>query len=519
MTTSARQGSAGALGYHDVGGVHDSKSEPLSVGPASDQYLPWERQIHALRLVLGSKGLISSDELRRAVEAMDLKHHPLTYYEKWLVGIINILLERRVITSEELNGPFVASNGSGTGEGTIAARFSPGDIVRVRREVSTIRWRKPHLRTPGYLHGCSGTVTRVNGAFIDPSYAAYREHFVPSTSSAAPSPMRQVLYTVSFRASDVWGSVLHGDGDSDVIFADIFDCWLEKADRLEPQAHHYVSDTCEQKGKSNSAGNNASSALSHDHDHDHDHEHGHQHTSRASVEATAVERELSAQSPFADLAETLIAILVGKGALTRRDVADQLAALDQIQGQHLGAKLVARAWMDPAFKRQLLADAEAAAQTMGIGTSNYKDAELSLDPRPRTMFSVKSYPQGHTVLKVVENTPLVHNLVVCTLCSCYPVAVLGLSPDWYKSSSFRARAVAEPRALLREAFGLDIPSSVRIAVHDSTAELRYLVLPMRPAGTDGLSAEQLERIVTRDSMIGVATIVSPNAQQDLRAKL
>ncbi len=147
----------------------------------------------------------------------------------------------------------------------------------------------------------------------------------------------------------------------------------------------------------------------------------------------------------------------------------------------LGAKVVARAWIDPAFRTRLLADGRAACEELGI--SFYDD----------------------TGLIVLENTGKVHNLIVCTLCSCYPRPVLGLPPDWYKLRPYRARAVSEPRAVLAE-FGTIIADDVEVRVSDSTAMVRYLVLPMRPDGTDGYTEEHLAALVTRDTMIGVAPV-------------
>jgi len=147
-----------------------------------------------------------------------------------------------------------------------------------------------------------------------------------------------------------------------------------------------------------------------------------------------------------------------------------------------GAKVIARAWVDPAYRRRLLADGTRAIAEFGFGG-----------------------PEA-ACLKVVENTPELHNIVVCTLCSCYPWAVLGLPPSWYKSVEYRSRMVAEPRALLHE-MGLDLPAQVRIRVWDSSAETRFMVLPMRPGGTDNLSEADLAGLVTRDAMIGVAEVV------------
>jgi nitrile hydratase len=150
-----------------------------------------------------------------------------------------------------------------------------------------------------------------------------------------------------------------------------------------------------------------------------------------------------------------------------------------------GARMVARAWVDPAYKQRMLKDGTAAA------------AELGLDV-------------GVLKLVVVENTPTLHNMIVCTLCSCYPRNLLGLPPDWYKSRNYRSRAVNEPRAVLRE-FGTRIPDDVEVRVHDSTADMRYLVLPCRPAGTDKLDEAALATLATRDSMIGVALADQPKS--------
>jgi nitrile hydratase len=170
-------------------------------------------------------------------------------------------------------------------------------------------------------------------------------------------------------------------------------------------------------------------------------------------------------------------LLVEKGVLTDAEVD---AAVEDMRrrGPERGAKVVARAWTDPAFKARLLADGTRACEELGLEVPALR-------------------------LVVVENTPEVHNAIVCTLCSCYPRMLLGLPPDWYKSREYRSRMVREPRAVLAE-FGLVLPDSVRIRVHDSTADMRYMVLPMRPAGTEGWSEERLASIVTRDCMIGVA---------------
>ncbi|OFZ84062.1 MAG: nitrile hydratase subunit alpha [Betaproteobacteria bacterium RBG_16_66_20] len=170
-------------------------------------------------------------------------------------------------------------------------------------------------------------------------------------------------------------------------------------------------------------------------------------------------------------------LLVEKGIVTEAQVA---ATVEDMRNRtpERGARVVAHAWSDPEFKRKLLADGTRACEELGLDVPALR-------------------------LVAVENTPAVHNMIVCTLCSCYPRMLLGIPPDWYKSRNYRSRAVREPRAVLAE-FGLDLPDEMKIRVHDSTADMRYLVLPMRPAGTEGWSEQQLAAIVSRDCMIGVA---------------
>jgi nitrile hydratase subunit alpha len=170
-------------------------------------------------------------------------------------------------------------------------------------------------------------------------------------------------------------------------------------------------------------------------------------------------------------------LLIEKGIITAADVRRAVEAMDA-RTPAQGARVVARAWTNPAFKARLLADGSAGVRELGIEV-------------------------GATRLIVLENTPAIHNLVVCTLCSCYPRMVLGRPPDWYKSRAYRSRAVREPRDVLKE-FGTNVADHVEVRVHDSTADMRYLVLPERPAGTEGWSEEQLAALVSRDSMIGVA---------------
>jgi nitrile hydratase len=172
-------------------------------------------------------------------------------------------------------------------------------------------------------------------------------------------------------------------------------------------------------------------------------------------------------------------LLILKGIVTPEDVQRQVDAMDR-RNYKRGAKIVARSWLDPAYKARMLANGSAAAEELGLEV-------------------------GPLRLIVVENTPAVHNIIVCTLCSCYPRMLLGIPPEWYKSRAYRSRAVREPRAVLAE-FGTRLPEDVDVRVHDSTADMRYMVLPLRPRGTEGWDEERLARLVTRDSLIGVARL-------------
>jgi nitrile hydratase subunit alpha len=210
-----------------------------------------------------------------------------------------------------------------------------------------------------------------------------------------------------------------------------------------------------------------------EHGHGHGHEHGHEHQAVPSDPALRV--------------KALESLLVEKGLVDRAALDALIDAYEHKIGPRNGAQVVARAWSDPAYKQRLLSDADAAIAEMGYGGM-----------------------QGEHMV-VVENSPKVHNLVVCTLCSCYPWPVLGLPPVWYKSAAYRSRAVIDPRGVLRE-FGLELPEDAEVRVWDSTAEVRYLVLPERPAGSEGLSAEALAALVTRDAMVGVAKVPAPETE-------
>jgi nitrile hydratase len=206
-----------------------------------------------------------------------------------------------------------------------------------------------------------------------------------------------------------------------------------------------------------------------EHEYDHDHGGGHHPAPLSPVEARA---------------RAIESLLIEKGLLSSEAIDKVAEAYEKDIGPLNGARAIARAWVDPQFKKRLLEDATAALRELGIGGL-----------------------QGEHMV-AVENTPKVHNVVVCTLCSCYPWPVLGLPPAWYKSPPYRSRVVREPRAVLSE-FGVALGPDVEVRVWDSSAEIRYVVVPERPKGTEKLTEEELAKLVTRDSLIGVAKIAAP----------
>lgn len=205
--------------------------------------------------------------------------------------------------------------------------------------------------------------------------------------------------------------------------------------------------------------------MAHDHDHHHDHDHDHSELSEMQVRVRALET-----------------ILIEKGYVEQAAL-DAIVEAYQIKiGPRNGARVVAKAWTDPAFKQRLMANGRDAVAELGL-----------------------SMPAHHRHLVVLENTPTVHNVICCTLCSCTAFSIIGLPPDWYKDLEYRARVVRQSRTVLKE-MGLDLPAEMEIRVWDTTADTRYMVLPVRPAGTEGWSEDKLAKLVTKDSMIGVARL-------------
>jgi nitrile hydratase len=217
------------------------------------------------------------------------------------------------------------------------------------------------------------------------------------------------------------------------------------------------------------------------HGHDHDHDHHHDGGATAAPHPTRQDDDLEltpAEAKFLAMKSLLIA----KGVLTAAEIQARME-VNERGSPHQAARMIARAWVDPDYKARMLKDAKAAAIEIGL---------QALEPE----------------IRAIENTPDTHNLIVCTLCSCYPRSLLGEPPAWYVSKAYRSRAVREPRKVLRE-LGLIVPQHVEVAVHDSNADLRYMVLPMRPEGSEGLTEDQLAALITRDSIVGAGLPRAP----------
>eukprot|EP00571_Detonula_confervacea_P009187 CAMPEP_0172320344 /NCGR_PEP_ID=MMETSP1058-20130122/40329_1 /TAXON_ID=83371 /ORGANISM="Detonula confervacea, Strain CCMP 353" /LENGTH=536 /DNA_ID=CAMNT_0013035595 /DNA_START=66 /DNA_END=1676 /DNA_ORIENTATION=- len=475
---------------HDVGGDLSAFGPLASTIERADDLLDWEVRCHSLFAVLAIKGAVSTDGLRRSIESFTPRQYSSwTYYGKWAAGMTTLLLEAGIITRQELNEALfgtvlITQNGKTNLDSTsmrVEPLFNSGDSVRVRpfahrgqddgSSGSGLEWRRPHIRVPGYIYGVRGVVERVCGEHKDPSFLAF--------GLDAPTVR---LYRVRFRMKDVWPEHHDRKCNEDAIEVEVYEHWLETSS--ESSGHDFQSGNNELFDHTHDGSDCThtveSSSSHHDHDHSHSH-HDHSHDPRPMVEERAATLE-GEPRPGKELYSALMKVLIDKDIITPDEVREMSEKLVMAGNTLNGAALVAKAWTDPAFEERLLKDPAAAAAEIDITTSN---------------------ANAPTVLTVVKNTADVHNLVVCTLCSCYPSGLLGIAPSWYKSREYRSRAVREPRQVLLE-FGTSIPESSRIRVHDSTADHRYIVLPERPEGTEGWREDELKALVTRDSMVGVS---------------
>jgi nitrile hydratase len=491
----------------------------VKVDLADPDLQQWEQETHALLICLAQHDYLNVDELRRFIESMEDEHYlARSYYCKWATAMALGLIERGIIDYSELDKELL---GTAKDQHIKEPKFQFGQTVQVKSENSMSRWRKPHLRTPGYIHGVIGIVESYEGHFPDPSYKAFRSLLKPKSGAVMnveEEEHKDHLYRVIFRNQDVWpeGSVLNKEAASeldDTVTIEIYESWLVPSSN----SNQDVGSTWEVDPKNIIKDSNSPTQHHHHHDHDHgDHDHDHEHLARADLEQKAVDLEEvylcsssssnsnsssgsidTASEPTNVVGDRLSAALIKilsrpehLGTDIHQRIRKVIDAMETLKSRADGATLVVEAWMNPEFEKRLLHDAASAALELGINTVN---------------------ATAPTKLKVVKSElpspsePGVHNLITCTLCSCYPLSLLGMSPKWYKSRSFRARAVREPRAMLKDSFGLELsPEEWTIRVHDSTADLLYLVLPPRPVGTEGWSREKLMQLVTRDTMIGVA---------------
>jgi nitrile hydratase len=439
-------GTPGTHGIHDMGGVETPK--PLKLDRTDRDLEGWEKMVDALVTCLSVRGMMNVDQLRRGVESLEPEaYESLKYYGKWASSVAKNMVENGFLNAGDIDEAF------GPAPSDDQVKFKMGDTVHVLPESHKSRWRKPHLRVPGYLHGSTGVVERYCGTFTNPEGTAF---------NLMAKDRKQPLYRVRFNMSEVWPEFNEDSKDS--VDVEVYQHWLDAGPGPE-QSHHH----------------------GHEH-HDHDHEdldHGdHVHESRIKIEQAAIDKEPEI-SPSQSIGEAVIAACVKKGLVTKAELLKVVEKLDAAKASGLGAKIVAKAWDEPEWKAKLLKDGSGTIfEAYGIGGPGSGPAPM--------------------VLTVVENTDHVHNLVVCTLCSCYPRSLLGVPPDWYKSRSYRSRAIRMPRQLLKDEFDLALPANVELRVHDSTADLRYLVLPTRPAGTENWSQERLAALVDRDCLIGVA---------------
>lgn len=268
------------------------------------------------------------------------------------------------------------------------------------------------------------------------------------------------MYRVRFRQVDVWPD--YNGPDSDLIDVEVYQHWLKTTEDNDLDGSKEL--------------NVEFNPISHHDHHDHEHDHDHEHEERQKIEQNAIDKE-GEYGSIAHLADTLVDVLLDNGIISKEELRRKIEIRESSGIELKGALVVAYAWTDPEFKKQLLENANSIIKEK-IGV------ELDVP------------------LIVVENTDKIHNVLVCTLCSCYPRLLLGMPPDWYKSRSYRARIPREPRTVLKE-FGTIIDDSVQVRVHDSTADMRYMVLPKPPLGAEKCTVDQLLPLISRDCLIGV----------------
>lgn len=312
---------------HDIGGLC---SENDKIDLADKALLYWEKSIHAILVLLATHAppLITTDELRRGVESLEEKaYREWGYYERWSVSIASILLERGVLGAAEFDEQLFGSD-----IGSLENPFAVGDIVEVHSEDHRTRWRKPHLRSPGYIFKCTGRIEKFIGTFKDPFFLAFRGDGPP-----------QHLYTVSFKMKDIWSDY---ENDIDRTSAEIYHSWLSPSDSNSTKWEEVVL---------------LNHSIDHNHHHDHQHSHDHDHNdntphlSRTQTEVNAVEKE-GEDTPGKIVGEALVRTLVARGLFSYEDIRRTVEKLETAGSRLDGALLVVKAWTDHAFKERLLND-------------------------------------------------------------------------------------------------------------------------------------------------------------------
>ncbi|CAK9039784.1 unnamed protein product [Durusdinium trenchii] len=467
-------------------GSFDSRDEPLK---------HWELQIHALVVVMISMEHVTSADLRGETCRL-ARYADWGYYGQWAVALAKVLLRNGLLSVSML----LPALGVSRTVSCKAQEFQVGQRVRVKRSLRgkpPSSWRRPHLPVPGTLDGACGEVAEILQPRSDPVF------FIFCSELGVQVPA-EICYTVKFALADISpGHLESPNPPKGSIRVEVFESWLQQDDQGEKelQTLEAKSSKSSSKGPKRRSLKQSLKTLTQEM-HDLHSElvsqrrqnkslpaAKHSHLQRSEVEQAAIDKE-GAETPGQRLTEALIEVLTSSGIMGKAALSKAMEVIDSLGMQPLGPRIVARAWSDEEFKRQLLDNANEAIQSLD---------SLNLE---KDRFS-------HVKVKVVESTDAVHNLVVCTLCSCYPVSLLGLSPSWYKSQEYRLHAVERPRELLKESFGLEIPPKVEIRVFDSNSDLRFFVLPRRPSNTEGWSEEELMNLVTRDSMIGVAMPTVP----------
>eukprot|EP01083_Nonionella_stella_P065274 170894_1 len=448
----------GQFGTHDLGANNDFIDQSLHRDVTSLTY--WERKVDAFVILLRKAKVFNVSEMRKQIELIPKKSYlTIAYYEKWIYATTQCLLNKGVINESELIARYRQYPQMDQLKSVNSSyhKYALGESVKVRNVCdATIQyenWRlflglneKSHVRAPGYIVDKIGIIESYLGLLPNDELRAFgiKDAKVP-------------IYRVRFKQKDIYSSHEHAHND-DTIDVEIVAHWLQK-DGGEEHKDHDKDGT------------------------------DHAHEQRALVEQNAVDKEPNL-SPYELLSDVVISLCCDKQLVTMSQIQDMIQTYDTAQQLNLAPQIVIKAWRDEKWKRKLM---------------NASDNGNANDIISET-FGVEHMKKDHAfVLKVVENDENTHNVICCTLCSCYPRPLLGLPPHWYKSLRYRSEIISQPRELLKKEFGCDIPENMVLRVHDSTSELRYIVLPhtSQIPNYKNMSDDQLAKIITRDMVIGV----------------